>query len=253
MLASKKYKQAAKELQKLKQDKNMSLSARRKLSEQLKNISQRMKAAARQMKANTSDLKENMGKLSEASENLEQDLQEAQKQCKNKNSMSKECKSCLNKSSQQCNSSLAQMCDSLDKAGTKRNFIKKLSALQKALAKAQAKMNKAGQSQAQAQTQAQGQAQGTGKGVGSGSVNSINTESHELKPGVDSQLSGIKGQGPSDKQIESAAFGSGSSQGSTAKAQQINYKRQMESFIEREDVPEVMKHGVKEYFKKIHQ
>ena len=198
MLATKQYKAAAKNLQKFKQNSKMSLAERQKLNDQLKNITKRMKAASQQMKNNKSDMKEKMAQLSKATEEMDKSLQQAAQECKNGGEMSKECKECLNKSEKNSNSSLAQMCKSLDKAGTKKNFMKKMNALQKALAKAQAKMNKPGQlagkgqGKGQGKGMGQGQGKGKGKGIGMGSDNSLNNDlTTQLQPGVDSQLIGI--------------------------------------------------------------
>ncbi|MFC4992425.1 hypothetical protein [Rubritalea tangerina] len=65
------------------------------------------------------------------------------------------------------------------------------------------------------------------------------------------QLSGQKGGGPSLSKIEEAESGSGVSGNYTTKKAQ-DFSRQMESFVERDDVPEELKSGVREYFKRIH-
>jgi len=65
------------------------------------------------------------------------------------------------------------------------------------------------------------------------------------------QLAGQKGSGPSLSKVEEAESGSGvSSNGRMKRAK--DFSRQVESFTERDDVPEELKLGVKEYFKNIH-
>lgn len=66
------------------------------------------------------------------------------------------------------------------------------------------------------------------------------------------QLKGTKGEGPSLTTVEAAAEGDGVS---TRKAVQRgrSFRQQVESFVQREDVPEGVRSGVKEYFKNIHQ
>ena len=66
------------------------------------------------------------------------------------------------------------------------------------------------------------------------------------------QLEGLKGDGPSLSKIEEADSGTGVSNSlATAKAQ--DFSRQMESFIQRDSVPEDLKIGVREYFKTVHE
>ena len=70
--------------------------------------------------------------------------------------------------------------------------------------------------------------------------------------GQNTKLKGIKGSGPSITQIQAADDGDGTSRKKST-AKQRDFKRQFESFVEREDIPEDLKSGVKEYFTKIHQ
>jgi hypothetical protein len=69
--------------------------------------------------------------------------------------------------------------------------------------------------------------------------------------GQTSQLQGLKGEGPSQTSVEAADEGSGVST-RKATARQVTYQRQFESFVQREDVPEPVKEGVKQYFQIIH-
>lgn len=70
--------------------------------------------------------------------------------------------------------------------------------------------------------------------------------------GQTTQLKGLKGRGPSLTAVEAAQEGSGISN-RRATAQQRAYQRQFESFVQREDVPEAVKDGVKQYFEIIHE
>lgn len=95
--------------------------------------------------------------------------------------------------------------------------------------------------------------QGQGKGIGSGSVESRREgESLVENSGQMSQLQGIKGQGPSDSSIEAADDGDGVSTRRGA-SRELEFRQQVESFVQRDDVPDDVKDGVKEYFKRIHQ
>ena len=87
---------------------------------------------------------------------------------------------------------------------------------------------------------------------GTGSSSNTNANINNARStGDKSALKGIKGQGPSVKTTETASDGSGSSSGVTTRRIR-QYRRQAESFIRREDVPEAVKSGVKEYFESIH-
>ncbi|MEL7498171.1 MAG: hypothetical protein AAFN77_11205 [Planctomycetota bacterium] len=98
---------------------------------------------------------------------------------------------------------------------------------------------------------AQANAKG-GKKAGTGSVNSGRDEKDDrIDNGQYTKLKGIKGEGPSLTKIESADDGTGVSS-RQHKAQQREFKRQYESFVNREDIPEDLKAGVKNYFTNIH-
>ncbi len=78
-----------------------------------------------------------------------------------------------------------------------------------------------------------------------------NVRDERIDNGQFTKLKGLKGKGPSLTKIEAAEDGTGVS-GRTAKATKREFKRQFESFVEREDVPEDLKSGVKNYFTNIH-
>jgi len=91
-----------------------------------------------------------------------------------------------------------------------------------------------------------------GKKPGKGTVESRRNERDELVDnGQNTQLQGIKGTGPSLTTIEAVEDGSGTST-RKGEARQREFKRQYESFVSREDVPEQVKSGVKRYFEVIH-
>jgi len=92
-----------------------------------------------------------------------------------------------------------------------------------------------------------------GKKPGTGTVESRRDQTDELVDnGQTTQLKGIKGTGPSLTTIEAAEDGSGTST-RKGEARQREFKRQYESFVSREDVPEQVKSGVKRYFEVIHE
>jgi hypothetical protein len=92
-----------------------------------------------------------------------------------------------------------------------------------------------------------------GKKAGAGSNNSRRDVEDELVDnGQTTRLKGIKAAGPSITSVESADDGSGISN-RRHEARERNFERQFESFVQREDVPENVRDGVKRYFENIHQ
>jgi hypothetical protein len=65
-------------------------------------------------------------------------------------------------------------------------------------------------------------------------------------------LEGQKGVGPSITAVEEADSGTGIS-GRSGETKAREFRRQMESFVRRDDVPEDVKMGVKEYFERVHE
>lgn len=78
------------------------------------------------------------------------------------------------------------------------------------------------------------------------------TEDELVDNGQTTAIKGIKGRGPALTTVESASDGDGVS-GKRSKDANRDYQKQFESFINREDVPENLKAGVKNYFNNIHQ
>ena len=66
------------------------------------------------------------------------------------------------------------------------------------------------------------------------------------------QLKGLKGRGPSQTSVEAAADGFGVSVARDVDRDRT-FQRQIESFVQREDVPDDVKTGVKRYFENIHE
>ena len=111
---------------------------------------------------------------------------------------------------------------------------------------------------------------GKSQGFVAGGSQSFSLGQGGLKPGVGSQknrregetempaemaaerLKGQKGSGPSQSTVEDAESGTGIS-GRRSAVQERTFARQMESFVARDDVPEEMKIGVREYFERIHE
>ena len=135
--------------------------------------------------------------------------------------------------------------------------MKKLDARKKLRGKLKAMRGKVGKSQsfmAGGGAQQLGLAKGAGGlAPGKGSQKSNRQGKTEMPAEMNvERLKGQKGQGPSQSTVEDAESGTGiSGKRGTAKARDFN--RQMESFVQRDDVPEEMKLGVREYFERIHK
>lgn len=182
---------------------------------------------------------EQMISLEQKVNNLDQQMQ--------RDPTSAECKACQNQVQQQIN----KLSQSLCKSAAQCNAAKKLASLSQCASKCQGYLGNK-QCQSLGQCLGQGSKPG-GKKAGSGSSDSRRTESELSQDnGNRDQLQGQKGSGPSSTSIESAESGSGAASRQAANAERT-WQRQVESFVQREDVPAEVKSGVKEYFKAIQQ
>lgn len=120
---------------------------------------------------------------------------------------------------------------------------------------AKSKLDQLREGLAQAQSFSQGQTQmlglAGGKQAGTGSSWSERKERDDSqKNGQLAQLQGQHGTGPSLSAVEDAESGSGVS-GRRGEARQREFARQVESFVQRDDVPESLKLGVRNYFENL--
>ncbi|MCB1235294.1 MAG: hypothetical protein KDM91_09505 [Verrucomicrobiae bacterium] len=90
-----------------------------------------------------------------------------------------------------------------------------------------------------------------GKKAGKGSVESRREGREDTGNGQLAQLQGQKNEGQSFSTVEAADSGDGVST-RRGGGKEREFRRQLESFVQREDVPEDVKEGVKAYFKNIH-
>ena len=156
-----------------------------------------------------------------------------------------------NSAQQKVSQNLSKLSQSLCKASSKSQCQSQLQSLCKKLGQCQSYLN-----DSKCNSLAQCMKPGAKPGGKSAGVGSVESRRNELDPLIDngntSQLQGIKGQGPSVSSVESADDGDGVSSRRT-EAKQREFQNQLESFVQREDVPEDVKQGVKEYFKNIHR
>ncbi len=142
---------------------------------------------------------------------------------------------------EKANGALGKLGKHLKGMNGKRMAKSKLDQLRNGLAQAQ--------SFSQGQSQMLGLAQGQGgKEPGTGSSWSERKEKDDSqKNGQLAELKGQHGDGPSLSAVEEAESGTGVS-GRRGEAKQREFARQVESFVQRDDVPESLKLGVRNYF-----
>lgn len=146
-----------------------------------------------------------------------------------------------------------ELADRLGKLGARAKAKDRLKALRQGLAGArsftQGKCSSAGLAQCQNPSSGQG-----GKNAGVGSSESRRNERDELAD--NGNRVEVKGQtnaeGPSTNSVESAESGSGVS-GRAGVAKDREFRQQFESMVRRDDIPESLKLGVREYFERVHE
>ncbi len=155
-----------------------------------------------------------------------------------------------------------------DKAGRMQQFLgQKPTPGQSAASNIRQAMGKGGKGQGKGEGQGQGNGRGEGQGnglvqgngkgegqgIGEGAVQSRRNQRDALiDNGNITQLRGTIGAGPSQTTTEEASEGSGVSTRRSERRTR-EFSEQVESFVQREDIPENVKRGVKEYFENIHQ
>lgn len=260
-LKNEEFKEAAKDLEAMKpQDaEGKKASEKRKELARLKASAKRMAAAARsqlsksknanaqgqQSQVSTSNeqksLEDQLNELEQAAEDYDESLKDAEdmeKDGKIDESKLGECENCKN-----------GLGDKLGKLGSR---LKQLGAKKGAARKLQGIARNAGKGQGFLAGQSPFAGVG-GKKPGDGTIESRREGSEELSDnGQLTQIKGIKGSGPSLTKIEAADDGTGVSH-RKGEVRERAFRKQFESFVTREDVPEDMKQGVKQYFESIHE
>ena len=269
-LKNEQFKEAAKDLAKMlpqEEEEGKKTSEKRKEAAKLKAAAKRMASAARAQKNNQAKNSQNgreneqngqqaqvsqapqEQELSEELEQLEMEADEYDQQMEEAEAAEKAGKldpSKLDKlkaSKNKLGERLNKLGQKLGKMGMKRDAKMKLLGMCK----------KAGQCQGFMQGLAMSPfAAPGGKEAGVGSIESRREGSEELTDnGNTSQLKGQKGSGPSLTKVEAADDGTGVSS-RRGEAKERTFKKQFESFVQREDVPEDVKDGVKNYFNALH-
>ena len=268
-LKNEQFKEAAKAMQQMapQEEEGKKLSEKRKEAAKLKAAAKRMAAAARAQKSNQAKNSQNgrenqqngqqaqvsqapqEQELSEELEQLEMEADEYDQQMEEMEADEKAGKldpsklGKAQKSGQKLGERLGKLGQRLGKMGMKRDAKMKLLGMCK----------KAGQCQGFMQGMMPSPfAMPGGKEPGDGSIESRREGTEELTDnGNTSQLKGQKGSGPSLTKVEAADDGTGTSS-RRSEAKERTFRKQFESFVQREDVPEDVKDGVKNYFNALH-
>jgi len=257
-LKKKDYKEAAEKLKELKQSEaeTTKLTEREKELAKLRAISKRMAAASgskmdpdarlsesdpngerseQSMEGMLGELDENAQKMEGKLEELELSDQESAGVC--------EAMAC------KLNEDIDSIARKLMRMQMKNQAQMKLAGLRRQLAMAQSYAS--GRSPGMSQMPGMAQMPG-GQAAGVGTDNSRrDVREGLLDNGQFTNLTGQKGEGPSLSKIEDAESGTGVSQ-RTAVAREREFKRQYESFVQRDDIPESVKYAVGNYFESIH-
>lgn len=248
-LRQKDYQRAADLLDGMQPDPDASLADQAKQAEKLKAATGQLAAAARRQSqrsgGSTGEASNSLGTLSEnldarASE-LSRTLQEAAKKAGRESELDPELQKKLGECRGACEGAGEKLSEGLSKAGACRSAGLKLNFLRQTL------------SQCQGACSGQGSnpfGQGS-KGIGAGTADSP-TNALTRSDGQLDAITGQKAAGPSEVQVEDAASGTGVSSRRTTPAPGADHARQLESFVDRPDVPDAMKQGVKTYFETLH-
>ncbi len=259
-LKSQKYKDAAQKLKEMKvasknKDQKEKFTEQQKRLKKLKSAAKRMASAARQSKgskgknsqSNDEGSESSASELGQMLETLEMsadDLDKLMKELEKLNNMNEQQRQQMQQQMSEMDLDLDGIGDKLLLLQAKKNLQGKLKMLGMKLGQTQGFM---------AGTMPSPFANPGGNDAGVGTDESRRNQRDELiDNGQYAQMQGIKGRGPSQTQVQSAAEGTGVSH-RVAEDIEREFAKQMESFVQREDVPDDVKDGVREYFTNIHQ
>ena len=235
-LSKKDYKKAAKMLDNMKLKKSTKENMKSKKLTSLKKLKKSTSKLSKR-KSSNSPLNKNISEFNDSMKELNQNFEDAESEMSEKGELGK-------MSDQQCSASTQKMNASLDKFGnkisqidSKKSFAMKMGQMMNAFAQSNSKM--LGKS--------------PGKGIGSSPGNKSRKAPEPTKAlsKNNSQLKGMLGAGKSTIEIEDTGSGYGISNIKSKQAQK-QYQHTLESIVQREDIPEELKQGVKAYFNSIH-
>jgi hypothetical protein len=237
-LKHKRYADAAKQLDKLRPSAGGKLNEHRQQLDRLAQTSSRLAQSARQFQSSDGSA----GAMAQDMQQLHESVQDYDRQLammERKRELSEQDQQKLS----QCNSGACQQMSALNER------LARLAAARKA----QQQLQSLRRTLSQCQSAAAGQCQSpfAQKKAGLGTDRSVNVEVAP-EEGQLTQIEGQKGLGPSQITTEEADSGTGVAT-RVAADPPAQFERQLESFVAREDVPEAVKGGVREYFQSIHQ
>lgn len=267
-LENKDFENAKQQLSDLKKEKpkdlkKMSPEEMKKLlenSKKMKEMSQRMANGARKRDfgnqakqgKNGKNMKAADGKNAEDAQEMDQLLQDLEDAAADADEQLEELEE---GDDMQAGEAMDKLDKDLEKLGRR---LGKLDAKQKARARMKALGKCAGQCQqfANGQSQMLGLAQSQQPGglkPGTGHSDAKRNEKDERKDnGNLTQLKGQQAEGPSRSSIEQAESGEGVS-GRAGSDKNRDFRKQTESLVQRDDVPEELKQGIREYFNRVHE
>lgn len=257
-LKKKDFKKAAEKLEELKQSEAQTtkLSERERELAKLRAISKRMAAASGSKMDPDARLSESDPNGERSEQSMEGMLGELDENAQKMEGKLEELELSKQESAGQCEAMACQLNEDIDSIARKLMRMQMKNQAQKKLAGLRSQLAMA-QSYASGRTPGMGQMPGMaqmpgGQGAGVGTDNSRRDAREGLQDnGQFTNLTGQKGEGPSLSKIEDAESGTGVSQ-RTAAARERAFKRQYESFVQRDDIPESVKYAVGNYFESIH-
>lgn len=236
-LSSRKYKEASEELKKMRLKKDSFKELNKDIVKKLSDMGKCMSNSLSSFSGQNSSFSRDSASISESMQRMNQLCRQSEKELLKKGELGKACKSGIKKECKQINQNLNSMCDKLNQLQCKKDFAKKLDKMSRFLS----------QCQSQVACNKPGLKAGQGTQL---SKNEMKTP--ELEAGQKSQIEAQKGEGRSQRSVEAASSGGGATSRVSQK-KDVKYRHTMESLIKRDDIPENLKVGVKNYFTTIHQ
>lgn len=232
-------------------DSGKSLESAREQAAKTERHTDKMERELAKRESMTSQLAESMRRLSKSASKSTRDLDRAGKEKAAQGSLSESTLDTLDMDLKEFKGDISALDKAMKMFKARKAFGDKSGDLALKLAAAQDKMS----DKACASCSSAGASNSPQNGAGIGSAasgNFNNTDREHGRDGYDTRLSGQKNNsGSSDKKVEESSYGSGKATAGAVK-KNVEFKKQMENFIRREDVPDSMKGAVRKYFNSIH-
>jgi hypothetical protein len=268
-LAKKDYDKTAEKLKDLKPNESKSADQKKHDLAKLKAAAQRMAIAAQTAKSQSQGKKSSNGKPSQNSSSSKKQSESESAECSGEKSEG-ECQDPSQSEMSETLGEFAEAAENMDKSDDDKeksncekcfcekvdklsDQLKKLGVCRRADNRLCKLCRKCGECQSKLCNSSCSSPNAGGHKAGWGTNTDRRSETDKLiDNGQTTELKGLKGSGPSLTSVEAADSGSGVSN-RRAEARELQFKHQFESFVQREDVPEDVKEGVKQYFQIIHE